>query len=338
MVFFLFTMIKEMIYVMKNEIECSNVKAYIKDFVNNPKQCGFDAFVVTKNAPKLKKINFSEERKQNIKQIRTVLKEMIFDVIIDSFVSEEALYADGHLLADNQNKYLIFEQSDIYKPFDYVENEQEADDFKEDELNEAIGLMFKIRKAENVLWAYQHLWSIMVPNKKKTNIMTRLCSFENRTVFMQQTESILTIAKKVDIIIINNKLVTKNVLLLQKNFGFQDYIYQAAESSVNCIIKTNIVNSSEKLLEYIRRSKTKYAKKMMRIGDSRVLRLSQEQLIEKVNTLPRWQGKFTISNDNQIELNTYVDVENLIDLFDERFTRSDVTDTEYDTDVKTVVE
>ena len=77
---------------------------------------------------------------------------------------------------------------------------------------------------------------------------------------------------------------------------------------------------------------------MMRIGNSRVLRLSQEQLIEKVNTLPRWQGKFTISNDNQIELNTYVDVENLIDLFDERFTRSDVTDTEYDTDVKTVVE
>ncbi len=77
---------------------------------------------------------------------------------------------------------------------------------------------------------------------------------------------------------------------------------------------------------------------MMRIENSRVLRLSQEQLIEKVNTLPRWQGKFKISELNQIELNTFKDIENLIDLFDERFTRSDVTDTEYDTDVKTVVE
>ena len=36
--------------------------------------------------------------------------------------------------------------------------------------------------------------------------------------------------------------------------------------------------------------------------------------------------------------NTYGEVENLIDLFDERYTRSDVTDTEYDTDVKTIAQ
>lgn len=33
-------------------------------------------------------------------------------------------------------------------------------------------------------------------------------------------------------------------------------------------------------------------------------------------------------------LNTYEQVENLIDLLDERYTRSDVTDEEYDTGVK----
>lgn len=324
--------------MMENEVECGNVKDIIKNFVNNPAQCGFEAFVVTKNTPKLKRIQLSEDQNHEGKQIRSVLKEMIFDVIEEGYVSEDAQYADGHLLADNQNKYLIFEQGDSFAPFAYVDDTQELGDFNENDLNEAIGLIFQIRRAENVIWAYQHLWSIMVPNKKKTNVMTRLCRFENRTVFKEQTESLLTIAKKVDIIIVSNKLVTRNVSLLQKNFGFQDYIYQAAESSVNCIIETNIVNSSEKLLEYIRRGKPKYAKKMMRIGNSRVLRLSQEQLIEKVNTLPRWQGKFTISDDNQIELNTYGDVENLIDLFDERFTRSDVTDTEYDTDVKTVIE
>ena len=78
---------------------------------------------------------------------------------------------------------------------------------------------------------------------------------------------------------------------------------------------------------------------MMRIGTSRVFNLTKEQLIEKINTLPRWHGKFTVNADtNQIILNTYGEVESLIDLFDERYTRSDVTDTEYDTDVKTVAQ
>lgn len=78
---------------------------------------------------------------------------------------------------------------------------------------------------------------------------------------------------------------------------------------------------------------------MMRIGSSKVLDLTQEQLMNKVNTLPRWQGKFSFNQDtHQIVLNTYKEVESLIDLFDERYTRSDVTDTEYDTDVKTVAQ
>ena len=78
---------------------------------------------------------------------------------------------------------------------------------------------------------------------------------------------------------------------------------------------------------------------MMRIGTSRVFNLTKEQLIKKINTLPRWLGKFTVNADtNQIILKTYGEVESLIDLFDERYTRSDVTDTEYDTDVKTVAQ
>ena len=105
------------------------------------------------------------------------------------------------------------------------------------------------------------------------------------------------------------------------------------------MIQKNIIENTEKLTEYISRGKSKYAKKMMRIGSSKVFDLTQEQLMNKVNTLPRWQGKFNFNQDShQIVLNTYKEVESLIDLFDERYTRSDVTDTEYDTDVKTVAQ
>ena len=51
--------------------------------------------------------------------------------------------------------------------------------------------------------------------------------------------------------------------------------------------------------------------------------------------LPRWQGKFEIDEtDHTIKLKNYGQVENLIDLLDERYTRSDVTDEEYDTRAK----
>ena len=74
---------------------------------------------------------------------------------------------------------------------------------------------------------------------------------------------------------------------------------------------------------------------MLRIKNSKVLRMSKEELFTKITTLPRWQGKFEIDEtDHTIKLKNYGQVENLIDLLDERYTRSDVTDEEYDTRAK----
>ena len=74
---------------------------------------------------------------------------------------------------------------------------------------------------------------------------------------------------------------------------------------------------------------------MMRIKDSKVLKRTKEQLYESITTLPRWKGKFTVDEESkQIVLEKYEHVENLIDLLDERFTRSDVTGEEYDTGAK----
>lgn len=313
------------------------IREVLKNYCDDPMQCGLEIFVVKKDFPRLKRISLSEKENEEGKNFRTVLKEMLFEILEEKFLSQESEYADGHRLADNQNKILIFEQGDSFHPFTFVSDNSEIDEFMTEDLNDATGLMFCIRKETNVLWLYQHLWSIMVPNKKKSSPMARIMHFENRIVFEEQRESLLTIAKKIDIIIINNYLLTSNIVLLQKRFSFHDYIYQTAQQTIQCIEQKNLVENTDKLTEYIRRGNPKYARKMMRIGVSKVFGLTQEELINKINTLSRWQGKFNFNQDsNQIVLNTYSEVESLIDLFDERYTRSDVTDTEYDTDVKSV--
>jgi len=314
------------------------IRVKLKDYSDNSTQCGLEAFVVKKDYPKLKRMSLSENPNEQGKNFRTILKEMFFNILGEQYLSQEVEYADGRQLADNQHKYLIFEQGENFQPFTYLDDdENEIGEFASEDLNDASGLAFRIRKGENTIWLYQHLWSIMVPNKRKTNLMARLMQFENQVVFSEQNENLLTIAKKIDVLILDNCLITSNTTLLQKYFGFQDYIYQSAQQAVQSIVQKDLVANTEKLTEYISRGKPKYAKKMMRIGSSKVFNLTQEQLINKINLLARWQGKFNVNQDtNQIMLNTYGEVESLIDLFDERYTRSDVTDTEYDTDVKTV--
>ena len=315
------------------------VREILRDYYNNQDQCGFEAFVVSKVSPRLKRMSLSEEENEDGENFRKILKCMFFDMIYEQYLSEEIEYADGRQLADNQNKKLIFEQGENFIPFSFLNDENEKEDFIADDLTDVTGLIFNLRKGENTIWLYQHLWSIMVPNKKRTNIMARIMHFEDQLIFSEQRDTLLTITKKVDMIIINDFLITQNVTLLEKNFGFQDYIYQSANQAVSSIVAKELVENVEKLTEYIGRGKPKYAKKMMRIGSSRVLSLSKDLLVEKINTLLRWQGKFNINEEtNQITLNTYGEVEALIDLFDERYTRSDVTDTEYDTDVKSIAE
>lgn len=315
------------------------IRTKIKEYCDNSTQCGLEAFIVKKDSPKLKRIAFSEEVNEQGKNFRAILKEMFLEILQEKFLAQECEYADGRMLADNQHKYLIFEQGDNFQPFIYLSDANEIDKFVDDDLLDSSGLIFCLRKGTEEIWLYQHLWSIMMPNKKKTSPMARLMRFENQIVFAEQRESLLTIAKKIDILIMDNYLITNNIPLLQKHFGFQDYIYQSAQQTIQCIIQKKLIENTEKLTEYISRGKSKYAKKMMRIGFSKVFDLTHEQLMDKVNTLPRWQGKFNFNQDShQIILNTYKEVESLIDLFDERYTRSDVTDTEYDTDVKTVAQ
>lgn len=317
----------------------ARIRLLLDDLNSCSQQCGFEAFVVTKNSPKLKRMSLAEKKNTDGKNFRDILKEMFFNVIRDNFLSQDAIYADGRLLADNQHKILIFEQGESFTPFAFLNDDGQQGVFNEEDLSDAIGLAFRIRKDSSSMWLYQHLWSIMVPNKKRTSIMTRFLHIENGIEFSEMKDPLLAIAKKVDILIIDDCLVTSNISLLQKSFGFQDYIYQTATQTVHSIAQTGIVANTEKLTDYISRGKPKYAKKMMRIGSSKVLALSKEDLIDKITTVPRWQGKFDVDPQSGIiTLNTYIQVESLIDLFDERYTRSEVTGTEYDTDVKSVAQ
>ena len=213
-----------------------------------------------------------------------------------------------------------------------------AGTFSKNDIGDATGIAFSLRRDKNQIWVYQHLWSIMVPNKSKKNLMARLVSGE-RDVFEEMTDPIITFTEKCDFLVIDNNIITSDYKLLQNSFGFQDYIRLRADKTIEAIESKGIVAKVDKLKAYVNRGngKPKYAKKMMRISDSKVLKMDQTKLWENIHKSTRWNGKIKEENGKFL-LNTFAQVENLIDLLDERYTRSDITDTEYDTDVKRVAE
>lgn len=325
---------------MEGEILTSErIKKILQKAVQDKNNCGFAAYIVAKTDSKLRKMIFDEE-KFNSGNYKHIVRDAILNVISEKYLAEETEFASGANVADNQKKYYIIAQSEEYRPFDYLDVQvEDIPEFKFDQIDDASGIIFWFRIEENEFWVYQHLWSIMVPNKKKTNLLSRLQKYEDHDYFIEQKEPLITIATKVDVLIMQDYIITSNIGLMQKSFGFQDFIVATADKSVERVMNKALVANPEKLKEYINRGKTnKYAKKMMRIVNSKVLDLSKEKLMERVHTLERWKDKFEENGEGQIVLNTFQQVEYLIDLLDERYTRSDVTNQEYDTDVKQVAE
>lgn len=136
------------------------------------------------------------------------------------------------------------------------------------------------------------------------------------------------------------EIVTSDTSLMERVFRLDTFINASANHVIDAVEAVNMVVDTLKLSEYLQRGggNRKYARRMMRIRNSKVFDLTADDLREKLTTVNRWKGKFQLNEEGKIILSTYKNVEDLIDLFDERFVRSEVTGQEYDTDVKSLAE
>lgn len=318
----------------RKELSGKEIKELISTITANPGKCGFEVYVITKSNPRLKKMGFVENRKDILLQ---KLKDSILRILSDKYNADDAAYVSADRIADEQRKFYIIPTSDKYDPLSVLK--EMPGTFSKNDIGDATGIAFSVRNGKKQLWAYQHLWSIMVPNRSMKNCMARMISGKQGDVFVEMTDPIITFTEKIDLLVIDENIIASDYKLLQNSFGFQDYIRIRANKTIEAVEAKGIVANVDRLRAYIQRGngKPKYAKKMMRITDSKVLKMDTAKLWENIHRSARWNGKIQEENGKFV-LNTYSQVENLIDLLDERYTRSDITDTEYDTEVKQVAE
>ena len=309
----------------------NDFKIKLADFFQDD-QFGFEVFIllINKEKSEIKRFIFYEKGNTFKKDLELAIKESIGN----QFLAEESEYALAEKLADNQNKIYLIKQDEKYRPFAFLDLELEnVDTFSMKDRDDAQAALFRFSKNGKAIWAYQHIWPIHIPNKKKNNFLVQGLKTEGHDEFIEMKNPIFAITRKIDVLIMGDYIITKGVDFLQKHYGFDTFIRKSAEEVVNIISDIGLIENTGKLHEYIGRNKTKYARKMMRIKSYNVINMNAQEIMDRVQDIPRWKDVFKI-NEGKIALNTYKDVENLIDLFDERFTRSEVTGDEFDTDVK----
>ncbi len=293
---------------------------------------GFEVFIIMKAEDStMKRFLFYEHGERDFKK---KIEKSIAGVIKEKFLAADAEYVMAENVADNQNKFYLIKQSAEYNPFEILSiSEENIGAFSVLERDNADAIVFRFRRDGKTIWAYQYIAPTNIPNKKQENFLAKVFATEHKDRFIEMDEPLFPITKIINLLVFDDYIITKDTSLMQRHFNFNEFISATAGRAVADITALDLVSNCEKLTDYINRKQTKYAKKMMRIKNYHVITKSASELLEKVKTVPRWEGVFDTTGD-KLNLHTYQDVENLIDLFDERFTTSPITGDEFDTDVK----
>ena len=114
-----------------------------------------------------------------------------------------------------------------------------------------------------------------------------------------------------------------------------DEIWKEYCTKETCFCCSDIIEADLELY-FKKKQKMHFLKSIADIHTSPKREKMKIMYLKDATQVRDWKDKFEENQEGLIVLNTYQQVEDLIDLLDERCTRSDVTNQEYDTDVKRV--
>lgn len=297
----------------------------IREITDSNVKCGVEIYVCVKSDTE----DFKLEKMAAINTLKDRIRTIVLDVISQVYLSEEAEYFNIIDVIDNKKAIYILEQNEKYKPFALLNKSLESvENFKEENIKDVLGFIFKINVNSKKLFLYQHAY---VGSKLRTKNVLRIVQKED--IFEIVDKEMLKIDKRSEMIILDNTLLVKNVKVLQDYFGFQIFIRNQAKETISKLEKLDIIGNVDKLKEYQNEEKLTISKKLMKIQNSPVLQMKKADLINKIPTISRYKGMIHIEN-GKIKTNTKKDIDNLMKLLNDDYVKSELTEQEYDSTSK----
>lgn len=303
------------------------VKQKISSIISAESGYGFETYACLQNSRCIRFILEDKDRNS----FKDSIADKIASCILDNYLSDIDLkqVADIH---DNTNSLYEIIQDENYSPFSFF-GVPETGSFSDEEKQFLTGFAFKFNINNACFWAYQQVYPVTIPQRKKG---TYLYAGSN-DIYKEFTKELIKIDYRVDLVIIDSSIITKNIGLLQNKFGFEAFIRNQSQETIQLINEMSIVEDISKIVEFDESEKLTNAKKLMKIKNSPVLRMERNILIERLRTLPRYKDKLKFTEDNtQIKIMTKKDVVELLKILNDDYLKSELTNQNYDSPSKTI--
>lgn len=173
-----------------------------------------------------------------------------------------------------------------------------------------------------------HIYSVSRIDRSK-NIIARLTG----DTYDEIDSDIVQIDSRADIIIFSSSAVTAKMDLMQRFFGFEQYIRAGAQKTIELIRNLDIVDSLEKFVAFENKNKLTNAKKLLKAKNSPVLQMKKNDLLENLKKHSRYKTMFKFEEDH-IVISSQKEAAAFIKMLNDDIVRSELTGKEYDSSSK----
>lgn len=265
-------------------------------------------------------------------KLRNQLKCMIKGIVETQIVADSFELDIIDNIADNRKIFYEIPQNKNFFPFKSINNYQKViDAYSEKEQDSLMGLLFRINLNDDDIWFYQHIYPVRMIKRSKS-----IYAIFSDDTYVPLNRDVLQIDLRIDLFIIDNRIITSNINLLQKCFGFNEYIRNEAQKTISIIDELDIVSDISKVFAFESKEQLTNAKKLLKAQNSPVLKMKKEKLISKLKKHPRYKDKFNIK-DNKIVINSQKEVNEFIKMLNDDIVRSELTNSEYDSSSKQIL-
>lgn len=206
--------------------------------------------------------------------------------------------------------------------------EKRTEYYSESDRNKLSGFLFRINLNDKYFWVYQHIYSVSRIDRSK-NIIALFVG----DTYDEIDSDIVQIDSRADVIIFSSSVVTAKMDLMQRFFGFEQYIRAGAQKTIEIIRDLDIVDSLEKFVAFENKSKLTNAKKLLKAKNSPVLQMKKNDLLENLKKHSRYKTMFKFEEDH-IVISSQKEAAAFIKMLNDDIVRSELTGKEYDSSSK----
>lgn len=310
-------------------MNADNMKKRIAEIMRTTCPCGLNIYACLKESTGIamrKLLINSALREKTLAVLNAIVEHQYFDndVQLDS--------ADS--IADERKVLYEIKQDDNYRPYAFLEeyNSKEIRSFGEKDINGLIGFAFRVNLNSKFIWLYQQVYQLRLIKHIKG-----VCAIlSTDSTYVPLDRPVIKFDERIDVLIIGKSIITSNIGLLQRTFGFEKYIRSEAQKAIEKIDELGIVSDTTKIVDFEGKSSLTNAKKLLKAKNSPVLEMKRSELIAGLQKHPRYKDKFRFEN-GKIVISSQKDVGELVKMLNDSIVKSELTGREYDSVNKNIL-